>query len=37
MIATICVLSGFTALVCQVAWQQALFSIYGVDNRPPSW
>ena len=31
MIAAIFVLSGFAALIYQVAWQRALFSIYGLD------
>ena len=30
-VAAIFVLSGFAALVYQVAWQRALFTIYGVD------
>ena len=31
MIAAIFVLSGFAALIYQVAWQRALFSVYGLN------
>ena len=30
MVAAIFVLSGFAALIYQVAWQRALFGIYGL-------
>ena len=31
MIAAIFILSGFATLIYQVAWQRALFSIYGLE------